>query len=291
MNLKVTALLPAFNEEKSVSEVIKRCKRYVDEVIVINDGSKDKTEEIAENSGAVVFSHITNFGVGTAIQTGIKIALKRNADVIVTLDSDGQHDPCYIPVMVEMITKNGSDLVIGSRFLKRSRTYEMPFTKKLGNIAYSTLLSIFTQSRLTDTQSGLRALSKTVAENLFLKCPFSYTHEMIINASNKGFVVTEIPVVTFSRRHGNSRVTKSLIKYNLNTFSILLKSFFESFSLGVMERRKVHVNGGNGKHRNLARNYAHSGQKEKVSMSSVTPLHDNASDSVADQLHNLLVES
>lgn len=289
--MKVSALLPAFNEEKSISEVIKRCKQYVDEVIVINDGSKDKTEEIAEKSGAVVYSHTTNFGVGTAIQTGIKIALKRNADVIVTLDSDGQHDPRYIPVMVDMIIKNGSDLVIGSRFLGKSKTYEMPFLKKLGNISYSTLLSIFTQSRLTDTQSGFRALSKVVAENLSLKCTFSYTHEMIINTSNRGFIVTEIPVATFSRRYGNSRVIKSLFKYNLNTFSILLKSFFESFSVGVMERRKVHINGKNGKYRNVTRNYAHSGQNEKVSVASVTSLHNNASDSVADQLHTLLVES
>ena len=173
INLKVTALLPAFNEEKSVSEVINRCKQFVDEVIVINDGSKDKTEEIAENSGAVVFSHIANFGVGTAIQTGIKIALNRNADVIITLDSDGQHNPCYIPVMVDMIIKNGSNLVIGSRFLDRSKTYEIV-------IAYSTLLSIFTQSRLSDTQSVFRALSKTVAVNLFLKCPFSCTYALII---------------------------------------------------------------------------------------------------------------
>ena len=113
---------------------------------------------------------------------------------------------------------------------------------------------------------------------------------MIINTSNRGFNITEIPVATFSRRYGNSRVTKSLIKYNLNTFSILLKSFFESFSMGVMERRKAHVNRENGKDRNVARNYAQSGQNEKVSVASVTSLHNNASDSVADQLNTLLVE-
>ncbi|MHA2031826.1 MAG: glycosyltransferase family 2 protein, partial [Candidatus Kariarchaeaceae archaeon] len=120
MKTKIIAVIPAFNEAETIEQVIRRTKPYVDQVIVVDDGSTDGTPELAKIAGAVVITHKLNLGVGRTISDGIKTALEDNADIIVSLDADGQHKPEYIPSLTNPIIAKQSDIVIGSRFLKKT---------------------------------------------------------------------------------------------------------------------------------------------------------------------------
>lgn len=128
--MELTVVIPAYNEEKTIASVIAGVRRYVDNVIVIDDGSADSTLEIAQKSGVKVYRHFINRGLGGALGTGIRAALSAGADIIVTLDADGQHDPAEIPFLLKPIMESEADIVIGSRFLK---TQPMPLFRRMGN--------------------------------------------------------------------------------------------------------------------------------------------------------------
>src|SRR4030042_2438817 len=117
--MKLIAIIPAYNEEKPIGEVVQGVKKYTENIIVIDDGSEDKTSEIAQKRGAKVYRHFINRGLGGALGTGIKTALISGADIIVTLDADGQHDTAEIPRIIKPIIDGKADVVIGSRFLVR----------------------------------------------------------------------------------------------------------------------------------------------------------------------------
>ena len=115
--MRTIAIIPAFNEEKTIAEVLTNTRPFIDQIIVVNDGSHDRTAEIARAHGAVVVSHVINRGLGASIGTGFEMVKRLGADVVVTLDADGQHDPSEIPLFIQAI-ENGADVVIGSRMLK-----------------------------------------------------------------------------------------------------------------------------------------------------------------------------
>ncbi|HJJ39521.1 MAG TPA: glycosyltransferase family 2 protein [Methanocorpusculum sp.] len=158
--LSVMAALPAYNEEHMIGIMVDAIKPYVDSVIVVDDGSKDKTVENAENAGAMVFRHVDNKGYGGALQTIFKIAKKYKPDVLVILDSDGQHDPKDIPRFIAKI-KEGYDLVIGSRFLAKESMDKIPSYRKVGMkvLDSATELSL-SGARVSDTQCGYRAYTR-----------------------------------------------------------------------------------------------------------------------------------
>src|SRR3989338_3249144 len=110
--MKIVAILPAFNEEKTIGAVILKLKNYVSQIIVIDDGSKDRTSQIAKEHGALVYRHLINRGLGGALGTGIKAGLQNEADIIVTLDADGQHDPAEISELIKPIMNGEADAVI-----------------------------------------------------------------------------------------------------------------------------------------------------------------------------------
>jgi glycosyltransferase involved in cell wall biosynthesis len=161
MNLVV--VIPAYNEEKNISRVIKGAKKYTDRVIVIDDGSKDKTFQAACQNGAIVYRHLINRGLGGALGTGIKAALLEKADIIATLDADGQHNPAEIPKLLNPIVKGRADVVIGSRFLKKQ---DIPFFRRIGNYFFNLATFFLFGVWTTDSQSGMRALNKKAAEKL-----------------------------------------------------------------------------------------------------------------------------
>jgi len=162
--MKIVAVIPAFNEEKTISAVIKRAERFVDRVIVVDDGSRDKTAELAEKEGALVLRNSENKGVGYTKRRGIKEAVKQNADIIVTLDADLQHNPEDIPRFVEKINE-GYDFVLGRRNISK-----YPFIKKFGNFGLNILTNIFsgTRFRLMDTESGYKAFTRKAAQKMNL---------------------------------------------------------------------------------------------------------------------------
>lgn len=152
----ITVILPAYNEEVSIGSIVLLARRYADRVIVIDDGSSDRTAEIASNAGAEVIVHSPNKGKGMAFKTGFEAA--EGADIIVTMDSDGQHNPADIPKLVAPILKGEADLVNGSRYLYGHAT-DTPAYRRLGQTILDKVTIINSGVRITDSQSGFRAFS------------------------------------------------------------------------------------------------------------------------------------
>jgi glycosyltransferase involved in cell wall biosynthesis len=153
---KIVACIPAYNEEKSIASVILRTSKYVDYVIVCDDGSTDMTSEIAEKVGAYVVSHDENLGKGAALKTAFLRALELEPDYIVVLDGDGQHLPEEIPKLITPLEKNEADIVIGSRYLNE-KLQEIPYYRKVGHKIIGQVFNRNINDQVKDSQSGFRA--------------------------------------------------------------------------------------------------------------------------------------
>jgi len=188
----IVACIPAYNEEKTIAKVISKARKYVDKVIVCDDGSTDMTAEIAKALGAEVIRHQKNMGYGAAIGSLFLKAREIGADVMVTLDADGQHDPDDIPRLIEPILNGEADIVIGSRFLSDER--EIPMYRKVGIkiINYIMRMKI---GKLSDTQSGFRAYSKRALEAIKpTEKGMAVSTEILLKAKEFGLNIKEVPV-------------------------------------------------------------------------------------------------
>jgi glycosyltransferase involved in cell wall biosynthesis len=191
--MKIIAAIPCLNEEHFISDVVSETIKHVDKVIVIDDGSKDATARLAREAGAEVISHPRRQGVGAATRTGFETALKYGADIVVTLDGDGQHNPEEISRLLAPILEGRADLVIGSRFLDPKTN--MPAYRKLGIDAITWLYNWGSQVRVTDSQSGFRAHSRKLLEAVSVsRKDFSFSIEVLVNSRRLGFVIAEVPV-------------------------------------------------------------------------------------------------
>jgi glycosyltransferase involved in cell wall biosynthesis len=188
---KIIAAMPAYNEKRYIGTLVLKVKQYADEVIVIDDGSTDSTYEIAKLAGATVFQHEKRKGKGAAIQKILTEARKKAPDVLVLLDADFQHNPDEIPNVIKPILE-GFDLVIGSREAQANKT---PRYRKFGQKAIYYLARVLSGEKLTDSESGFRALSKkAIAEIHLSENGFAVETEMITKAANKGLKITEVPI-------------------------------------------------------------------------------------------------
>lgn len=189
--MKVVAVIPAYKEETTIADVLERTRSFVDEMIVVNDGSPDQTESIARAHGAVVVSHVINRGLGAAIGTGFEIAKLHGADVVITLDADGQHDPSEIPIFLDAI-RNGADVVIGSRMLTR---VGMPWYRQVANMLGNLTTLILFGAWVTDSQSGFRAFTKNALEKIEIKTNrMEVSSELIAEAKANRFRLVEVPI-------------------------------------------------------------------------------------------------
>ena len=169
--LKIVAVIPAYNEEKRIRDVLVKTKKHVNKIIVIDDGSKDKTSDVARKTGAKVIRYSINRGVGHATKIGLIEALKTRSDMIIFLDADGQHDPKYIPQFIGAI-KKGADYVVGCRDLSN-----YPMDRKIGNWGLTFLTNLICNTGISDTESGYRALTYDAAKKVTLKAE-RYGREM-----------------------------------------------------------------------------------------------------------------
>src|SRR3990167_11160115 len=228
--MKLIVIIPAYNEERTIKEVISKIPRVnkrisQTEIIVVDDGSKDKTKEEAKEAGAIVVSHIGNKGVGVAFRTGIEEALKRKADVIVNMDGDGQFNPNDIPKLIEPILDKKADFVTATRFSDGKLIGNMPFVKRIGNKLFTSLTSKLVGQKFTDTQCGFRAYSREAALRLNLYGKFTYTQEVFLDLANKGLRIMEVPLyVKAKREFGKSKVVKSVPKYIFQALTIIIRS-------------------------------------------------------------------
>jgi len=226
--MKLVILIPAYNEEKQISDTIQSIPKKIPgcsdiSILVVNDGSTDRTVEMAMNAGAdKIVSHKINAGVGAAFMTGVRNAISMKADILVTFDADSQFDPKQIVELIVPIINEQFDVVIGSRFLNGMP--KMPKIKYFGNKIFSKIVSTVTNQKFTDTQTGFRAYSSNALKNITVINEFTYTQEVLIDLKFKRFRIGEIPVkVTYDEKR-KSRVVKSIFSYSYRAISIITKS-------------------------------------------------------------------
>jgi glycosyltransferase involved in cell wall biosynthesis len=191
MSNEVFIIIPAYNEQKRVTSVIRKTKKYADNIVVVDDGSQDKTAEIAENENVTVLQHVVNLGKGAALKTGCEYAIKHGAKRIIFIDADGQHRPEDIPRFLEAL--DDADIVFGSRTLNKN----MPFVLKFGNWFINKVNDVLFGVRLRDTQSGYRAMTSEAYKKIRWNSPsYSVESEMIANAGKKRLKYKEITIKT-----------------------------------------------------------------------------------------------
>jgi glycosyltransferase involved in cell wall biosynthesis len=200
MNLidkQIVICIPAYNEEKTIGDIVRRSRKYATEVVVYDDGSTDNTKQVAEIAGAsTVIRNPVNKGYGVAIRALFQAAREKNADVFVTIDSDGQHNPDQIPNLIEPILRDGFDMVIGSRFLNHHDSKKIPRYRSIGIKTITKVAQYASYSDITDAQSGLRAYGKQALSriNLFEE-GMAVSAEILLRAKEKNLLVKEIPVI------------------------------------------------------------------------------------------------
>ena len=185
--------IPTYNEERKIKEVVKKALPHVDKVIVCDDGSTDKTAVLAEKAGATVISHEKNLGYGAAISTLFDYCRKNNAEIMVTLDGDGQHNPDQIPDLINVILKHNVDVVIGSRSLSDDK--DLPSYRRTGIKIITSTINSATNLKVTDSQSGFRAYSKAAIDLMHItESGMAASTEILVKISNNGLSMAEVPI-------------------------------------------------------------------------------------------------
>ncbi len=188
---KAWIIIPANNEEKNIAEVVKKSKKFSENVVVVDDGSDDKTSDIAAREGACVLKHIVNLGKGAALKTGCEYAVKKGAGKIVVLDADGQHNPKEIPNFINALNK--ADIVFGYRRLNK----KMPFVLRFGNWFIFFVTKLLFGLKIADTQCGYRAFNSDAYKKIrWDSMDYSMESEMIANAGKHKLSYVQVPIDT-----------------------------------------------------------------------------------------------
>ncbi|MEO8604132.1 MAG: glycosyltransferase family 2 protein [bacterium] len=229
--------LPALSEELTVAEVIRGIPRSIAgigsiEILVVDDGSVDRTAEVAEQAGARVSRHPSMRGVGGAFHTALTYGLDHGADLIVSLDADGQFDPADIAALIAPVVAGEAQFTTASRFKDPRLTPAMPRSRLWGNRLMSRLISNLTGQRFYDVSCGMRCYGRTAALQLYLLARFTYTQEVFLNLAFRGVRIVEVPIrVRGVREFGRSRVAGNLWRYAVRTAAIIVRSYRDYWPL------------------------------------------------------------
>ena len=203
----LVAVIPSYNEEKNIRSVVEKVKKYTDKVIVVDDGSTDKTSVEAEKAGAIVYKNVKNLGKADAMKVGFIYAVNAGADTILTIDGDGQHNPDEIPKFIEKLNQ-GFDLVIGAR---RFATQQMPALRIFANSFSSFLSTLACKTKILDSQSGYRIIKKELVEKVkFESKRYEMETEMLIKAARCGFKIGFVEIDTIYRVEAKSKINQIL---------------------------------------------------------------------------------
>ena len=216
--MKQIALICAYNEEKHVKEVVSNTLKYVNNVIVINDGSKDNTLNELKKTKAIILNHEINKGKGEALKTGFKYCLDNKYDSIILLDADGQHDPSEIPKLINKLNE-GYDIVVGAR--KRKGT-NMKLVRRASNFLSSSIISLILKQKISDTQSGYRIIRSNILKNIELTLSkYDLESEILIKAAKKGYKIGNVEIRTI---YGDEISSIHPVKDVLRFFRMIYKA-------------------------------------------------------------------
>jgi glycosyltransferase involved in cell wall biosynthesis len=231
---KIVVIIPAYDEEKTIVQAITAvpamdAKKFEVVRVVIDDGSKDATAELARSAGAVVLTHTRNMGMGASIKTGLQYALEQGADIAVSIDADLQFDPAEIPLLIQPILDGKADFVAGDRFTAQDGTVNRPDymsgVKFWGNQRMTSLINSLTGSDLKDVSSGFRAYTREAILNLNLTGKYTISHETIMDLAFKQMKLVSVPVSIRYYPDRKSKVAGNLFQYLSQAFRIITRAY------------------------------------------------------------------
>jgi hypothetical protein len=223
---KVAILVPAYNEAENIGVVLDQMPAEVcgvrTEVLVVDDGSRDGTGDVAAEHGALVARHVTNRGGGAALRTGYRLMVESGAEIVVTLDADGQHLPAEMSRLVEPVLSGEVDVAHGSRVLGHADRNTR--ARELGIVFFNRLVSFITRTHVTDCSNGYRAVRTTVLPLLVLRQEQFHTSEFMIEAIKRGVPAKEVPITVEQRLHGHSK-KPAVMRYGLGFANAIVRTW------------------------------------------------------------------
>lgn len=223
---KIAIVIPAYNEADNLGYVLDQIPAEVcglpTATLVVDDGSRDGTEDVAEAHGAVVSRHVVNRGGGAALRTGYRLMVDSEAAIVVTLDADGQHLPAEMPNLVQPVLDGKADVAHGSRVLGHAE--ENHFAREMGIVFFNRLVSFITRTHVTDCSNGYRAVRTSVLPILVLKQEQFHTSEFMIEAIKRGVPAVEVPVTVEQRLHGHSK-KPAVFRYGMGFANAIVRTW------------------------------------------------------------------
>jgi len=223
---KVAILVPAYNEAENIGQVLDLMPSEVcgvaTEVLVVDDGSRDGSGDVAAEHGAIVARHVINRGGGAALRTGYRLMVDSGALIVVTLDADGQHLPAEMERLVKPVLDGEVDVAHGSRVLGEAD--QNHFARELGIVFFNRLVSFITRTRVSDCSNGYRAVRTTVLPQLVLRQEQFHTSEFMIEAIKRGVPAREVPVTVAKRLHGHSK-KPAVVRYGLGFANAIVRAW------------------------------------------------------------------
>lgn len=220
--MSTVAVIPAYNEAATIRSVIEGTSKHVDKVVVVDDCSEDDTVGVARDAGATVIEHVFNTGVGGALRTGYRYAIRQQYEVVVQVDADGQHDPSYIPEMLDAI--GGCDVVVGSRYLNDSHK-DYHVVRRVGIRFFTSLVNVLGGIDITDVTSGFRVYRVEALENILHRSDKHWAVEQTFEALDGGYRLKEISVEMPTRQDGRSQFNpQTLLAYPIRMAEVILRA-------------------------------------------------------------------
>ncbi len=223
---RIGVLVPAYNEADNIAYVLDRIPEEVcgvaTAVLVVDDGSRDSTGAVAAAHGATVARHVINRGGGAALRTGYRLMVDSGAEIVVTIDADGQHLPSEMPRLVEPVLSGEFDLAHGSRVLGDADQGHV--AREMGIVFFNRLVSLITRTHVTDCSNGYRAVRAAVLPQLVLRQEQFHTSEFMIEAIKRGIPATEVPVTVVKRLSGHSK-KPAVVRYGMGFANAIVRTW------------------------------------------------------------------
>jgi len=223
---KIAIVVPAYNEADNIGHVLDRMPAEVcgvaTETLVVDDGSRDGTGDVVGAHGAIVARHVTNRGGGAALRTGYRLMVDSGAEIVVTLDADGQHLPSEMPRLVQPILDGEVEMAHGSRVLGHADRNH--FARELGIVFFNRLVSFITRTHVTDCSNGYRAVRTSVLPQLVLRQEQFHTSEFMIEAIKRGIPAKEVPITVEQRLHGHSK-KPAVFRYGVGFANAIVRTW------------------------------------------------------------------